>query len=75
MKNVIWFINFTLLENSTRTTETKVFSRKKDAVEYSTRKRGYIIRQDDSGNTLDSFFGGFSPSAQEQQTINNLLGE
>lgn len=78
-----WFIRYNNQGNIGRTTETKLFNRLKDAVEFSeTVKEGYIMKQDvyswygtDMRNTMIKMFGGFEPSATEGMIIKNLLKE
>ncbi len=72
IKNPYWFVCWSDVHD-TRTTDTKVFYRLKDAREFALRHaHGYILRQAYEGeNTLVEYFGGFEPSAGERR-ISNL---
>lgn len=81
---VDWFVNYTEQQNTGRTTETKRVASLKEAKEFAQGKFGYITRTDDGGVDFSTekastkfieFFGGFSPSAQEQLNIKNLTSD
>lgn len=83
-EEISWFVNYTNIPNSGRTTETKFFNKLKDAKEFIKENSiyGYLIRFTDGGNkiqTKDSktslikYFNGFEPSATEGIKIKSLI--
>ena len=84
---VLWSLNCTLQPAIGRTTETKVFQRRCDALDYASVEgaRGYLLRMADPGSglapipagntTLNKWIGDFSPSASEAAAIERLLGQ
>ena len=78
---ISWIVNYTEISNSGRTTEIKIFKTLKEARKFSKGKCGYITKLSDGGSdwntnkaivTLIEYFGGLSPSAQEELTIKNI---
>lgn len=75
----LYFVNWSVA--AARTTETKVFSRLKDARLYTAGKKGYITRYTDTSEGLSTkyarvelvnVFGGFDLSAHECMHIKAL---
>ncbi|QFY88603.1 hypothetical protein D5125_03405 [Magnetovirga frankeli] len=81
---VDWFVNYTEQEGKGRTTETKRFGTLKEAKAFAQGKYGYITRASDGGSDWNAgtaetrfveFFGGFEPTAQEQNKIDSLVSK
>lgn len=71
----VWFVNYTNRLNGIRAIEIRVCHKLKEAKHFIADNKisGFLIRQDMDGNTFRGFFGGFEPSAQQQQYIDNIL--
>jgi len=76
----IYFTSYCPNETANRASETRVHFRLKDARAFMEGKRGYIIRQSEPDNpmgagenTFQEWCGNFTPTAQDEQTIRNLL--
>ena len=69
---VLFFCNYTKIENIGRATKIKIFKKKYLAKKFMENKYGYIIRQDNISNSISSFCNGFIPSAQEELHIKSL---
>jgi hypothetical protein len=76
----IYFANYCPSETSDRASEVSVHFKLKDARGFMADKRGYIIRQAEpdhsTGNGENSFqewCGDFTPTAQDEQNIRNII--
>ena len=84
---VLWSLNYTLQPGIGRTTETKVFNRRCDALAHAADQgaRGYLLRIADPGSglapipagttTLNKWIGDFTPCASESAALERLIGQ
>ena len=71
----IYFLSYTGIKFSGRTTQTKSFGRYKQAIGFAIDNGvfGYIVKQDENGNSFKKFLNGFEPSATEQRSLESTL--
>ncbi len=67
-----WFVDWSE-SNPNRTVETNSFNTLREAKEFAKGKYGYISRMgDDDSIKIHSFFGGYKPSANDEQKLKSL---
>ena len=68
-RDVTYIVNYSN-SNLQRTTKVESFPRLREAREFAADQLGgYIVRHTDESCRLMEFFGGFEPSAQEEDQI------
>ena len=74
-KTETWFVNYNEQMGAHRSHNIRMFNRLKDAREFcKTTGSGYITAQDKKQRVkFIEFFGGFEPSAAEQDLINKIV--